>query len=257
MGPLNIVLPSWMKRKQNASPSSVAPMDGPRASMTLRLALAPWPDAPDDGPVQLWTDDRSRMTAVGVELERVDAPEGSAMTLTGRCHPSPAAVIRAVRFALQPWLLDAGWLLLHGASLLLDDGVHVFLAPSGTGKSTLARRLQARGAALLGDEVALVGEGRAAVFPHQPMAGDASLDGPLAAVHLLKQGPPSTTPLSASAACAQLLTHAMVYESGAEAMRRSLGLAMRLAESVRAFVTHVPDDDRAAAHLLDLARSRA
>jgi hypothetical protein len=223
----------------------------------LHLDLAPWPDAPDDGPVRLWEDDRARMTAVGVALERDERDEDGSVVLTGRCHPSPAAIARAVRFAAQPWLLDAGWLLLHGASVLLDDGVHVFLAPSGTGKSTLARRLVNAGAALLGDEVAMVCERQAGVFPLQPLAGNPVLAAPLAAIHLLGQGAPFSEPLSPTAACAQLLSHAMVYESGPRAMRRSLELATVLARGLPVFATRVPDDERATAHLLRVSRRAA
>jgi type II secretory pathway predicted ATPase ExeA len=196
------------------------------------------------------------MTAVGVELVRA-ASDGAFTMISGRCHPSPTAVARAVRFAVQPALLDAGWLLLHASSVRLEGGVHLFLAPSGTGKTTLARRLAQAGATLLGDEVALVTPGHAGVFPLQPLAGDAALLAPLAAVHVLRQGAPSSTPLTHARAAAELLAQTMVYETGAVAMERSFDLAVKMASHTPAFTTHIPNDYRAVEHLVALARSLA
>jgi hypothetical protein len=248
MGPLSVAVPEWMALRGAASDDA--------AFASITLSLLPWPDASDDGPVVLWGGDRSCMTAVGVELARGPSVDG-VVSMTGRCHPSPQATMRAVRFAVQPALLDAGWLLLHASSVVIDGGAHLFLAPSGTGKSTLARRLVSAGATLLGDEVALVCAGRAAVFPFQPMAGEPSLEVPLSAIHVLRQGAPRSEPLTPAAAAAQLLAHAMVYESGHAAMRRSFELAATMADATPTFVTHVPDDDRAAAHLFAFARSLA
>lgn len=168
-------------------------------------------------------------------------PEGDGERVEGTCHPSETAVRHALRFGTQPALLRRGWLLVHACALELSDGVHVFAAASGTGKSTLARRV---GRPVLADEVVMLVPGRVAAHPALPRSTSAPPK-PLAALHFLEQGQPQRRRVSPARACARLLALAMVYERSVEAQALSLALATRIVASVPAFVTSVPDDDSA------------
>jgi hypothetical protein len=218
-----------------------------------------WPKPGSDGSLRLraGSEQQSRISkgwegvgffATGISLRRRDGD------IDGECAPNEATLARAIRFAQQPRLLAQGWVMLHGSSALVEGRVHVFVAPSETGKSTLLRRLVAMGAEPLGDEVALVGHGACAVFPYQPVAGRAGLVGPLGALHLLRQGEPSSVRVPAAGALSRLLGQAMVYETDPAAAARALEVVSGLVEQVPVYETAVPNDDRAAQHVLALAR---
>lgn len=167
--------------------------------------------------------------------------QGDEERVEGTCHPTATAVRHALRFGTQPALLRRGWLLVHACALSLPDGIHVFAAASGTGKSTLARRAPHP---VVADEVVLVTPGRAAAHPALPRSSTGA-PRPLAALHFLEQGAPLRRRLSPAQACTRLLSLAMVYERSEEAQRLSLSLATRIVDSVPCFVTAVPDDERA------------
>lgn len=169
----------------------------------------------------------------------------SSAQLSGQAFPDTPSLQRALRFASQPALLDRGWLLFHAATVRLSDGVHLFTAASGTGKTTLATRLERAGGELFGDEVALVGEGRAAVHPGQTTHGTLGRTAPMKAVHVLRRGEPRSVPLSRSQAVRELLGAAMVYEDGASVAARVLSLVTALVADVACFETFVPNDDDA------------
>lgn len=178
-------------------------------------------------------------------LERRIESDGSE-TIIGSCFGGPHSLRHTLRFATQPALLRTGWLLLHACSVRLDDGVHVFAAPSGTGKTTLARRLSEAGATVLGDEVALVSaEGEVAVHPGQQWHGARSDGGRLAAIHLLGRGEPSRRRIGATQAIARLLSLTMVYEDFPETVGVALAALTRLVTTTPVFATLVPDDARA------------
>ena len=215
---------------------SFAPTDRPRLRVTLRAreALHESPRWFAAGP--------SELVGRGCHLHR--RPEEGAEEVEGTCHPSPAAVRHAVRFATQPALLREGWLLVHACAVQRPDGVHVFAAPSGTGKTTFARHCAAAGLRVLADELVLMGLPGSAAHPAQPWCEPGS---PVrtAALHFLVRGEPARRPLGPGEAAARLLSLAMVYERSAEASRRALELAGRLAQATPAFETAVPDDPRA------------
>lgn len=161
---------------------------------------------------------------------------------SGTCLADPSSLGRMLRFATAPLLLARGWLLLHAASVRLADGVHLFVAASGVGKTTLALRLEAAGAELFGDEVALVGHGRAGVHPGQPRYGVPGTEGPLAAIHLLGRGAPSMTLVRPAVAAGELLGAAMVFEDGPVAVARALEVVTGLLRDAPVYRTLVPDD---------------
>ncbi len=221
-----------------ASPLRAAPV--PEVTLQLEPMAGGW-----DIPALGWHGDRC--SAHGLQLQQAGP------VVSGRYSPAKGAVERAIRFALQPALLAHGWLMLHAASVLLPVGVHLLAAPSGTGKSTLARRLGEAGHPVLGDEVALVRGASTLPFPFQPMAPTSDEERPLAAVHLLSQGhEPSSRRLSQAEATSLLLGAAMVYESRPEAVARALEAATAVALSVAVHETRLPDDARATDHLLRL-----
>lgn len=189
---------------------------------------------------------RSLLRSSACRLERRrDVRGGRDVTITGTCIATPHALTRALRFATQPSLLDRRRLLLHASSVVLDDGAHVFVAASGTGKSTLARRLVDAGAKLLGDEVALLGDGLAEVHPGQMLHGTPGDFAPLAAIHLLDRGAPSSEVVRQARAASTLLEAAMVYENGAGALERALAIVADLLATVPVLKTTVPDSDDA------------
>lgn len=241
VGPLEVLV-ELDEALARVAPDGWGTTSGAYADETIRLHAWSRPGLRISG-----FDAEGRFTAGGCRLQR-RLVDGHVVT-TGESAVDRAALTRAIRFATQPSLLGKGWLLLHGSSVLLPDGVHVFVAASGTGKSTLARRLVRAGATLVGDEVALVGEGKVAVHPGQLVHGP--LDSPfaLAAIHLLGRGGPSSTPARKVGAAAELLSAAMVYEDGRPAAERAIALVDELVSCTPVFETRVPDDDRALALL--------
>jgi hypothetical protein len=225
-----------------------ADVAGPGASERLELVLAA-EDGGASSEIRLFDDDGA-FSGGGCRLRReiLPAPRGDVRErVTGVVRPHASALARAFRFATQPRLAALGWMLLHGSSVALADGVHVFVAASGTGKSTLARRLVAHGARLVGDEVALVHpDGRVAAHPGQPVHGPLGRTERLAAVHLLGRGEPSTRRAAGAGAVATLLAQAMVYEARPAAAVELFAQLARLVETVAVFETTVPDGPAAA-----------
>ena len=174
-------------------------------------------------------------TRLGPDEERID----------GESVADPLALARAVRFATQPLLASQGWLLLHAASVVIRERAELFVAASGTGKSTLARALSRAGAQLLGDEVAAVGPEGVAVHPGQSPHGALGQVVPLGTVHLLARGEPGSAPVGGAEATAELLSQAMVYEDGRAAIERALALVSRLVARATIVRTRVPLGDRA------------
>lgn len=158
----------------------------------------------------------------------------------GECVAHPAALARAVRFATEPLLAAHGWLLLHASSVVVGGGAHLFAAPSGTGKSTLARTLVAAGAELLGDEVACVGPEGVAVHPGQAPHGALGKVVPLSTIHLLGRGEPGTQPAGVAEATAELLSQAMVYEDDRAALDRAMAQVADLVSRTPVVRTRVP-----------------
>lgn len=167
-----------------------------------------------------------------------------------RVRPSPLAHPAAERLrrfprSAQRLIEERGGLLLHGCGLVREGRAWLFLAPSGGGKSTLAR-LSARKAECLSDEHLVLlpagPQGDAARSPPRllspPCCPSARFpDGaPLAAAFALAKGPDlSFSPMTPAALAAAILRE--VYPSTWEAphAERLLASVRRVAEAVPAF----------------------
>lgn len=215
------------------------PSHGPQ---TVRLGVGVGPQRARSG----WIGDR--LEATGVRLAR--GPSG----IEGACAPDRQTLNRAVRFAFQPALLREGWLMLHASCALGRRGAHLFVGPSGVGKTTLLRRLVALGARPFGDEVVLARAGEAEAFPFQPWPAEGTAS--IASVHLLVRGNEGSEVLGTREAVAGLLRQVLVYESGeaaALALEAATQLVMTVGEARR---TAVGDDDESARRLWDLLGER-
>lgn len=71
-------------------------------------------------------------------------------------HASMLALDVLVRAAVALAALEAGGCCLHAAAVELDGQAHLFVGPSGVGKSTVAQHLAAEGARVLADEFVVV-----------------------------------------------------------------------------------------------------
>lgn len=80
-----------------------------------------------------------------------------------RVMPKPAAVPAHIRAFMLGWAMGAvlqqrGRVGLHGSAVATPHGAQVFCGPSGTGKSTLAHVLAARGYPILDDNIAALSQ---------------------------------------------------------------------------------------------------
>jgi len=110
-------------------------------------------------------------------------------------------------------LLELGGVLLHSSAAVAGGQAHLFLGPSGAGKTTAARISQSRGLEVLSDDInALCPEGDAVVVEKLPFAGELAQtptprqSWPLGSLQRLKKGGRSREPLRASQALALLLS---------------------------------------------------
>lgn len=121
------------------------------AVRTLAAAVfRPWAIKDEKEPSHAWWVDR--LDGNGADAEwRVRSSAG-----TDTRVPSAARAVSAVEYGAIAAIVESPLVIVHGA-LVAWDGRGVLLAGRGeAGKSTLACALWARGAALLGDDVALV-----------------------------------------------------------------------------------------------------
>ena len=133
--------------------------DDPDVRSLAASVFRPWVSQGVDGSpsIQTWRVDRGHDNG-GVAEWRIRSSAGSDARV-----PSVERAVSAVETAALWALLDTSALIVHGA-LIARSGRGVLLAGRGeAGKSTLACALWARGAALLGDDVAIV----------DPVTGDA------------------------------------------------------------------------------------
>ena len=138
-------------------------------------------------------------------------------------------------------LLEAGALLVHAASLARGGCAWVFSGPSGSGKTTLARL--SVGAQLLGDEIAIVRlqAGGRALCHGSPFWGELGRPGDNAAVevagiHFLRHAERhAATPLTPRRALQTLLPNVLFFAAEPGLVRRVLGVAATLVESVPCF----------------------
>lgn len=129
------------------------------------------------------------------------------------------------RVALATAAPARGAVLLHGCAVLFDGMAHVFLGASGDGKTTMARRLGARGATVLADDTVLVvrAGARGAVVSGTPFAGKEGLPRsgeawPLGRILTLAPGAPlALTPLAPPQVLEALISRALWYASAWQA----------------------------------------
>lgn len=142
------------------------------ARYTLRLDVDPVLERPDDLDCKLWGGSRLEITVGRPKKEPVAAAIG-------------CLVVRALE--------DNHGLLLHGAGLLRDGVVHVFVGVRGAGKSTIARN--AAGLQCLHEEKVAVlrknGRWWAYGVPVLDNSGatGSNMVAPLAGIYLIEKGP--------------------------------------------------------------------
>ena len=172
------------------------------------------------------------------------------------------ALLAALRLCCSIWLATRGGLLLHGACIEPAPGGRALslLGPSGVGKTTVSRRLQAAGARVISDEVTAVRGARLFGHPLARRLGDGltgSAGLPLAALGFLSQSAPgaepSVRPLSQREAARALLLRVFLPALTPALLAGALGTCERLAATVPAFAVSIPDDARAVRCALSLA----
>jgi hypothetical protein len=121
------------------------------AVRTLAAAVfRPWATEEGGAPSHAWRIDRLKTNGLDPEWQ-VRSSAGA-----DRRVPSAARAVGAVEYGAVSEIVESPVVIVHGA-LVARDGQGVLLAGRGeAGKSTLACALWVRGAALLGDDVAMV-----------------------------------------------------------------------------------------------------
>jgi hypothetical protein len=131
--------------------------DDPPVRALARAVFRPWATREAGEPTRSWQIDRVNGTGARSEW-RVRSSAGAETRVA-----SPERAVGAVEYGAVGAILESPGVVVHGA-LVAWDGRGVLLVGRGeAGKSTLACALWIRGAALLGDDVALV----------DPTSGDA------------------------------------------------------------------------------------
>lgn len=109
-------------------------------------------------------------------------------------------------------LLDLGGVLLHSSAAVSGGKAHLFLGPSGAGKTTAARKSRDRGLEVLSDDInALCPDGDSVVVEKLPFAGEMAQlptprqSWPLGSLHRLKKGGHDRQPLRPAQTLALLL----------------------------------------------------
>jgi hypothetical protein len=157
----------------------------------------------------------------------------------------PLSIRRVLPFAsaLQ------GGVILHGSAVALPAGVHVFVAASATGKSTLAAQLGSLGLPVVADDLTpcrLV-DGQVEV----PLPSEAKRDGQsarLCGVHFLSRSSlvdrVNLTPLTPARCVAQLLWNGFSELAVPELWASQFRSYSKIARGVPAYALAVPDDRR-------------
>ena len=179
---------------------------------------------------------RSDLRFEQAELDKEAEEEGFRF----RIFTDPFLERAAIQRAFAEFLFDRGTLLLHGSAVALDGRGYLFMARSGTGKSThtrLWREVFGDRAVMINDDkpfVALTGEG--AVIFGSPWSGKHGLDSniavPLAGICCLERGSgDNIRPLSPADALPMLRKQAYCPLDGAK-REKFLKLTAALAEKV-------------------------
>jgi len=155
-----------------------------RGELQLRLAVR---DAP--APAELG----GPLVAASMGAVRGDGLRGFIGARCAELEVFGGALLPALRLVVAAWGAPRGIVLLHGACVVHRGAAHAWLGPSGAGKTTLSRLALAHlpGAAIVSDEVAAVGSGRAFAHPfHGAIEGARLADEgvPLASIAFLEHG---------------------------------------------------------------------
>ncbi len=246
VGPIRLILAPATPRLHRAAESVAArwPVQADTASIPARVTTR----------IRLY-EQAGRLPRVRAEVQSGDPAAGSwrmgqdplwvaqgeglaLVTVRLIAEPDPIAPAYGLRQFLRAFLTEAtlvlGGLPLHAASAARDGRAYVFLAPSGGGKTTLARRYAEDG--LLSDDTAFVVPG-----PHGPWVVPSPFPGreglaasgaaaPLARlVDLVKGVPAEVRPLPRADGVARLVLRAKVPGHRLAIRERVLDAAIHLA----------------------------
>ena len=155
-------------------------------------------------------------------------------------HGGDAGLRMVLRLLCAVWGAPRGILLFHGACALREGRARALLGPSGAGKTTLSRLLEAHDprARIVSDEVTALEAGRCVAHGHpfQSQLGDGQAPdagAPLSSIDLLQHGGATeVAPLGKSEAARLLLPRIFLPLREPESLRAALGAVERLVEQV-------------------------
>lgn len=160
-----------------------------------------------------------------------------AIVLNGNLNFDRYAINMLLRFLLAEALARSGGLALHGAAVSTSDGVAVFLAHSGGGKTTLVRTFAANSS--LGDDLTLlVREGDGFFVYPAPVSGREGTPiqgsaGPLWRLCELHKGPSTRVDrMSKKEQVEAILKHTIVFTADKHVRQAILDTALALVERV-------------------------
>jgi len=134
----------------------------------LRIRFGDVPDVPGAGWAR-WHVDPGAARLAYDEVARIAVLDGAEIVVEP-LGERPDVHLYVAGPALALAMAQRGAHVLHASAVVVDGGVHAFLADAGWGKSTLAAALHARGHRLVADDVVAIlpGEGRPLVAPAFP-----------------------------------------------------------------------------------------
>lgn len=158
---LDVELPELRERLARRYAAFLQPLDPAPPPPTVAVSLAGDPRVlAGDHALQGHLDDDGKTlritTASAVPQQTWATLDRSSGVATVVPHRSLAAVDVLLRCELTVRALSLGGVALHASSILLNNGVHVFVGKSGAGKSTVAARLREEGGTVLSDEFTVV-----------------------------------------------------------------------------------------------------
>ncbi len=158
-----------------------------------------------DGRAAAWIDERGRSVE---RASAVDRRDGAILRLA-----SPHALALARKRVL------------HASAVVAGGGIVAFVAPSGVGKTTLARKLEARGAAFVSEDLVLLADPRSAVVHGERAIGTWSRS---------RARQVSAAPLATAAAGRTRPLHAVVVIERAKDQERIVVERLRGADAIAA-----------------------
>ncbi|HEY2345784.1 MAG TPA: hypothetical protein VGH80_07865 [Xanthomonadaceae bacterium] len=155
-----------------------------------------------------------------------------------RQDPNPYSVDSVLRIVHSLLLAREGGMLMHASSVVRDGRAYVFAGVSGVGKTTISR-LAPAGVHVLTDEMSYIRREREGYFAYgTPFSGELGRPGenlraPLAAIHLLAQGPENRIDeLAPAEAVRGLLANILFFAQDRELVQAVFAAAIELAGRV-------------------------